>query len=348
MSYKSICSVRQTSEPIETPIVFSVAGGAPVRGTGSRPRMAAQDSSFGKGVPDTSATHESHLCSGGSASLGLEWPRSAKPPADTRAATPVVFIVNGDLHLRQLLHDLLSSEGFNATSFGSVGEYRTALDVPSCLILDVDLPDMSGFDLQRQVARTGAPIVFVTSRSDVPSCVRAIKEGAVDFLTTPFRDSDLLHAVHAAVAQCRDTRSQRTELARLQQNFALLTPREREVLTFVVSGLLNKQSACELGISEVTLQVHRSRIMQKMAAGSLAGLVRMATTLQIPLVCSHVLSARPNGKPKPAVSPRHMTVLELRNARRELSTSRVRSNSVVMTCSRQTQIPVCRSTRRLA
>jgi FixJ family two-component response regulator len=194
-----------------------------------------------------------------------------------------------------MLHDLLSSEGFAAFSFGSAAEYRTAneLDVPSCLILDVDLPDMSGLDLQGQVAQTGPAIVFVTQHFDVRSCVRAIKAGAVDFLTSPVRDSELLHTVHAAIARYRETRSQRAELARVRQHFALLSPREREVLPLVVSGLLNKQSARELGISEVTLQVHRGRIMQKMAARSLADLVRMATQLQIPL--------------------------DMRNARRELS-----------------------------
>jgi Response regulator len=221
-------------------------------------------------VRQTSKSSETPIvCSGGAASL---------------APTPAVYIVNGDPHMRRVLHDLLSSEGFNAVSFRSAAEYRTAngLDVPSCLILDVDLPDMSGLDLQGQVAHTGPPIVFVTKHFDVRSCVRAIKAGAVDFLTTQFRDSELLHAVNAAIARCRDTRSQRAELARLQQHFALLTPREREVLSLVVSGRLNKQSACELGISEVTLQVHRGRIMQKMAARSLADLVRMATKLQIP------------------------------------------------------------------
>jgi FixJ family two-component response regulator len=202
------------------------------------------------------------------------------------APTQIVFIVSGDSHLRQMLHSLVASSGLQAVTFGSAAEYKDGdkPDTVACLILDVNLPDMNGLDLQCQVARTASPIVFVTNHSDIRSCVRAIKEGAVDFLTTPFRDSDLLHAVHAAIAQSRDTRSLRSELARLWRHFALLTPREREVLTLVVSGLLNKQSACQLGISGVTLQVHRSRIMQKMAASSLADLVRMATMLRIPLV----------------------------------------------------------------
>jgi FixJ family two-component response regulator len=236
----------------------------------------------------------------------------------TRTPTPVVFIVNGDPHMRQVLHDLLSSEGFNAVSFGSAAEYRTAnkLDVPSCLILDVDLPDMSGLDLQGHVAHTGPPIVFVANHFDVRSCVRAIKAGAVDFLTSPLRESELLHAVNSAIARYRDTRSQWAELARVRQHYALLTPREREVLTLVVSGLRNKQSACKLGISEITLQVHRSRAMQKMAASSLADLVRMASLLQITLVSPHASGALPNGGTKP----------------RELPALRVRGNPVVMTC----------------
>ena len=260
--------------------------------------------------------------------------------------TQIVLIVSGDPHLRQMLHSLVASSGWQAVTFGSAAEYRDGdkPDMAACLILDVNLPDMSGLDLQRQVARTGAPIVFVTNHSDVRSCVRAIKEGAVDFLTTPFRDSDLLRAVHAAIAQYRDTQSQRTELARLRHHFALLTPREREVLTLVVSGLLNKQSACELGISPVTLQVHRSRIMQKMAASSLAALVRMATMLQIPLVSSNALSALSNGRTKPTISRPPMTARDSRNALRDLSTSRVRGNSVVMTCSRQTPVSGLRST----
>lgn len=218
--------------------------------------------------------------------------------------TQIVFIVSGDSHLRQMLHSLVASSGLQAVTFGSAAEYREGgePDTAACLILDVDLPDMSGLDLQREVARTDVPIVFVTNQSDVRSGVRAIKEGAFDFLTTPFRDSDLLHAVHAAIAQYRDTRSLRTDLARLQQHFALLTPREREVLTLVVSGLLNKQSACELGISEVTLQIHRRRIMQKMAASSLADLVRMATILQIPLARCDGPRARTSRSPGVALA----------------------------------------------
>lgn len=235
------------------------------------------------------------------------------------APSHIVFIVSSDSHMQQMLCSLVVSSGLQAVTFGSIAEYREGdkPDTAACLILNVNLPDTSGLDLQRQLAPTGLPIVFVTNHFDVRSCVRAIKAGAVDFLTTPFRNSELLHAVHAAIAQYRDTGLQRAELARLRQHFALLTPREREVLTLVVSGLLNKQSACTLGISEVTLQVHRSRIMQKMAACSFADLVRMATVLQIPLVCRHT------------VSPAPMSALELRprvEKRRDLACAAISSS----------------------
>ena len=196
----------------------------------------------------------------------------------TATSTPaqVVYIVNGDLHMRRALHEHLSSGGFNVVAFASVAEYRTAdkPDVPSCLVLDVDLPDMSVTD---------APIVFVTKWRDVPSWVRAINADAVDFLTSPLLGRELLNAVHVAIASHREARSQHAAMAQLKQRFSRLTPREREVLALVNAGLLNKQSALELGISPVTLQIHRRHVMQKMAARSLADLVRMATKLDIPL-----------------------------------------------------------------
>jgi FixJ family two-component response regulator len=201
------------------------------------------------------------------------------------ASAQVVYIVNGDLHMRGALHEHLSSEGFNVVAFVSAAEYRTAdkPDVPSCLVLDVDLPEMSGFELQRQAAKTDSPIVFVTKWRDVPSWVRAIKADAVDFLTSPLHRGELLDAVHIAIAMHSEVRSQRAEMAQLRQRFAKLTPREREVLGLVNSGLLNKQSALELDISETTLQIHRRHVMQKMAARSLADLVRMATKLEVPV-----------------------------------------------------------------
>lgn len=201
----------------------------------------------------------------------------------------VVFIVDDDARLREALSDLLDSHGMRAIGFGSAGEYVSAAkpDVPACLILDVELPDINGLDLQRQIAHGDhPPIVFITGHGDIPSSVRAIKRGAVDFLTKPFSDADLMAAIGAAIAEDRETRAGRAELSILGQRYHELTPREREVLPLVVSGLLNKQAAAELGISEVTLQIHRRNVMQKMAAASLADLVRIAERLEIPITHS--------------------------------------------------------------
>jgi FixJ family two-component response regulator len=219
---------------------------------------------------------------------------SRESPAAAHGPTPVVFIVNGDLHMRQVLHDLLSSEGFKAFSFESAAAYRAGnkLNEPACLILDVDLPDMSGLDLQHQVANTNAPVVFVTDRRDVRCSVRAIKAGAVDFLTTPLRGCDLLNAVRTAIAMHCDSRPLHAQWVQLEQRLCSLTLREREVLSLVTSGLPNKQSALQLGISTVTLQIHRGKVMQKMAARSLADLVRMSITLRIPLVPCNRISSR--------------------------------------------------------
>ena len=200
----------------------------------------------------------------------------------------IVFVVDDDFRVREGLHELLSSMGFNAAVFGSAGEYHACPkpDLPACLILDVQLPDINGLDLQQQIAeKAHPPIVFITGHGDIPSSVRAIKAGAVDFLTKPFSDEALMASIRAAIALDRKARVENAELARLQQRFSSLTPREREVLPLVVSGLLNKQAAARLGISEITLQIHRSKIMQKMQADSLAALVRMAGTLKVPLTC---------------------------------------------------------------
>ncbi|APG95430.1 response regulator transcription factor [Sinorhizobium americanum] len=201
----------------------------------------------------------------------------------------VVFIVDDDARLREALSDLLDSHGMRAIAFGSAGEYVSAdkPDVPACLILDIELPDINGLDLQRQIAEGDhPPIVFITGHGDIPSSVRAIKRGAVDFLTKPFSDADLMAAIGAAIAEDRDKRAERAELSLLGQRYRELTPREREVLPLVVSGLLNKQAAAELGISEVTLQIHRRNVMHKMAAASLADLVRIAERLEIPITHS--------------------------------------------------------------
>ena len=202
---------------------------------------------------------------------------------------PIVFIVDDDRRICEALSGLLSTFDLHVVTFGSAAEYIAypKPDVPACLILDVELPDINGLDLQSQTTQENHPqIVFITGHGDIPSSVRAIKAGAVDFLTKPFKETDLMRAVHAAIAQDRDARRKRAELGELRQRLSSLTPREREVLPLIVSGLLNKQAASKLGISEVTIQIHRSKIMKKMGAGSLAELVRMAGRLEIPMTQS--------------------------------------------------------------
>jgi FixJ family two-component response regulator len=195
----------------------------------------------------------------------------------------VVFIVDDDERVREALSELLLSHDMRVMAFGSAGEYMQASkpELPACLVLDIELPDMNGLDLQRQIAGGDhPPIVFITGHGSIPSSVRAIKRGAVDFLSKPFRNSDLLAAIQSAIAADREARAARAELGVLRERYAALTPREREVLPLVVSGLLNKQSAAQLGISEVTLQIHRRNVMRKMQADSLADLVRFADRLQ--------------------------------------------------------------------
>jgi FixJ family two-component response regulator len=201
----------------------------------------------------------------------------------------IVFIVDDDRRIREALIELLSSFDMHAVAFGSAAEYTAypKPDVPACLVLDVELPDINGLDLQRRIAQGNHPhIVFITGHGDIPSSVRAIKAGAVDFLTKPFKEADLMRGINAALAQDRDARRKRGELAELHRRLSSLTPRERDVLPLVVSGLLNKQAAAELGISQITLQIHRGKIMKKMAARSLAELVRMAGALEIPMTRS--------------------------------------------------------------
>jgi FixJ family two-component response regulator len=209
---------------------------------------------------------------------------ASSPNSAAMTKDHVVFIVDDDERIREALVELLEAHGLGATAFGSAGEYMNARkpDLPACLVLDVELPDINGLDFQGQIADGDhPPIVFVTGHGSIPASVRAIKRGAVDFLTKPFSDVDLLTAIEAAIAQDRETRAARAELSVLRQRYVDLTPREREVLPLVVSGLLNKQAAAELGISEVTLQIHRRNVMQKMHASSLADLVRFAEKLQI-------------------------------------------------------------------
>jgi FixJ family two-component response regulator len=197
----------------------------------------------------------------------------------------VVFVVDDDASICAALSQLLSTFALRTVTFNSAAAYigYPKPDVTSCVILDLSLPDMSGLDLQGQSDGHAPPVIFITGQGDIPSSVRAMKQGAVDFLTKPFDEADLMRAVHSALAKDGEARARRTELDALRARFATLTVREREVLTLVVSGLLNKQAAAELGISEITVQIHRGRLMQKMEADSLAALVRMAGMLEIPV-----------------------------------------------------------------
>jgi FixJ family two-component response regulator len=197
----------------------------------------------------------------------------------------MVYVIDDDLRVREAILDLLLSCGFRAALFGSAVEYIgcTKPDVPSCLILDIGLPDINGLDLQSQLAEAQhPPIVFITGHADVPSTVRAMKAGAIDFLPKPFSREQILTAINAAFEHDRRRRAVAVDLNRLRGRYASLTPREREVLPLVVSGLLNKQAAAQLGISLVTFQIHRGHIMRKMVAGSLSELVRVSTKLGIP------------------------------------------------------------------
>jgi FixJ family two-component response regulator len=200
------------------------------------------------------------------------------------AADHIVYVVDDDVRLREALEELLSSAHLTVMTFGSATEYLAfpRPERPSCLILDLELPDMNGLELQRRLdSEEHPPIVFLTGYADVPRSVRALKAGAVDFLTKPFSEAELLRAIETAIARDSDARSARAALATLERRWSALTPREREVLPFMVRGLLNKQAAAALRISEVTLQIHRRYVLHKMHAGSLAELVRMAGRLGI-------------------------------------------------------------------
>jgi FixJ family two-component response regulator len=196
----------------------------------------------------------------------------------------IVYVVDDDPRVREAVTELLSSAGLNPIAFGSVTEYLTQSrpELPRCLVLDVHMPDINGLDFQKQMAVTDqVPIVFITGHGDIPTSVRAIKAGALDFLTKPFGDEALLQIVAAAIEQDRKALQERAELALIRTRYASLTPRECEVLPLIVAGLLNKQAAAELGISEITLQIHRSKVMRKMEAGSVAELVRLAARLGV-------------------------------------------------------------------
>jgi FixJ family two-component response regulator len=201
------------------------------------------------------------------------------------AAVPTVFIVDDDRGVRQSIQDLVESVGLLAESFATGEEFlkRKRTNDPSCLVLDVRLPQMSGLDFQRRLAERGIqiPIIFVTAHGDVPMSVKALKSGAVEFLTKPFRDQDLLDAIQQALQRDRADRERQAEIDDLRERFHTLTAREREVMTLVVSGLLNKQIASEIGASEATVKIHRGHVMQKMQAGSVVELVRMADKLKL-------------------------------------------------------------------
>src|SRR6266436_2665993 len=196
-----------------------------------------------------------------------------------------VFVVDDDASVREALRSLLRSAGFGVETFASAQAFlaHPPSDLPGCLVLDVRLPGLSGLDLQQRMAELNIemPIVFITGHGDVPTSVRAMKAGAVEFLTKPFGERDLLDAIRQAIDRDQAARRQHAELSDLRRRHGSLTPREREVLERVVAGLLNKQIAAELGTSEITIKVHRGQVMQKMQADSLASLVRMSDKLGI-------------------------------------------------------------------
>ena len=198
-------------------------------------------------------------------------------------AEALVFVVDDDAALRASLQDLLESVGLRVVACASAQEFlrRPRPEAPSCLVLDVRLPGLSGLDLQKQIAEgdRDMPIIFMTGHGDIPMTVQAMKAGAVEFLTKPFRDQELLDAVHQALARARHARAQRAEMAALRRRFDTLTPRQRDVLARMVAGLLNKQIAGELGTSEATVKTHRKQVMAKMRAESLADLIRIADQL---------------------------------------------------------------------
>jgi FixJ family two-component response regulator len=206
----------------------------------------------------------------------------------------VVYLIDDDYGIRQSISALLESADVGVVAFESAGMFleRARIDQAACLLLDLELPGLSGLELQSRLAHDDSPpVIFISGRSDVPSTIRAMKAGAMEFLLKPVSSEVLLTAVHSAIARNREIRGERNELTQLRQRYSSLSQREREVLPLVVSGLMNKESASLLGIAEVTLQVHRRQILAKMGADSLADLVRMATRLDIPITSRAVMRA---------------------------------------------------------
>jgi FixJ family two-component response regulator len=201
-----------------------------------------------------------------------------------QADRPIVYILDDDPRIREAVAGLLQSAGYQTVTFETASEYLSheRHDTVACLVLDLEMPGMSGLELQEKIVEVdGPPIIFLTGHGDVPASVKAMKAGAYEFLLKPFDDEELLRAVRSAFEVDKETRARRTELKELRQRYSTLSPREREVLPLIVAGLLNKQTAAELGKSEITVRVQRGQIMKKMAAQSLADLVKMATKLGI-------------------------------------------------------------------